>query len=122
MKSLLLIILLITPLISNAYLYVDKMNLNFGNTKLNAISLPKRIQVSNRGEEPVQVVVDNFSCLAEFRVTTYFCTYVAPGSTCYVDVTFRPNFEGSKYCSLKIRSRDEVLGERVYLSGTGVED
>jgi hypothetical protein len=97
---------------------LDSRNMRFENTPVNALSRQsERVTIRNTGSSALTVQARLNSPQSDFAVVNG-CTSVAVGSTCFVDVQFRPRSEGARTDTLTLAYNGGSL-PAMTLSGTG---
>ncbi len=97
---------------------LDARNMRFENTPVNALSRQsERVTIRNTGSAALTVQAQLGNAQSDFAVVNG-CTSVAVGSTCFVDVQFRPRSEGARNDTLSLNYNGGSL-PAMALSGTG---
>lgn len=93
-------------------------SLSFPARTVGTTSTPKRAIVTNTGL--AQVVVSNLAITGDFAIKKSNCLKgIAPGTSCYVAVTFTPTQTGTRTGTLKIFDNASNSPQTVQLSGIG---
>lgn len=97
---------------------VDARNMRFDNTPVNTLSRQsERVTIRNTGSAALTVQAQLGSAQSDFAVVNG-CTSVAVGSTCFIDVQFRPRAEGARNDTLRLMYNGGSLPS-MSLTGTG---
>jgi FtsP/CotA-like multicopper oxidase with cupredoxin domain len=99
-------------------------SLAFGNVKVNTISAPQTVTVTNTGTVPLVLTSITMGGLNPGRFPqTNDCTIggggLAPNAFCTITVTFRPNRVAARSATISVRSNAANGTQTVALTGTG---
>ena len=102
---------------------ISPTSYSFANVKINTTSPSKVFTITNAGKASLVIssVTISGTNAGEFTQTNN-CTTVGVGSSCTINVNFKPTSEGAKNATLTISSNDpDTSTINVSLSGTGIE-
>jgi Right handed beta helix region/Abnormal spindle-like microcephaly-assoc'd, ASPM-SPD-2-Hydin/Disaggregatase related len=94
-------------------------SLNFGSQLVNMSSAAQAVTLSNTGSGPLQIYSIGIS--GDFSQSNTCPASLGAGSSCVIQVTFRPTATGPRSGSLSISSNSVPAAPAVSLSGTGVQ-
>ncbi len=97
---------------------VSAVSIGFGDSLLGFATSPQRVIISNVGNAPAVLSPPGVST-TDFLVTTSCGLTLAPTSTCFADVSFRPAGFGPRFGNLLVNSNSAQSPNVVSLAGTG---
>jgi uncharacterized repeat protein (TIGR01451 family) len=113
----------LTVTVINPQAQLSLSSLNFGNQKTGTTSAAKSVTLKNSGTTPL--ILSGLSISGNFAFGTVAgtnctsSTTLAPGATCVIGVSFKPNSTGSKSGSIKISDNALNSSQSISLSGKG---
>ena len=97
---------------------INPMSPDFGNQRLNVRSASQDVTLTNNGDDAVTIA--SAAASGDFAVASLTCTTIAPGSSCRVNVTFRPTALGVRSGTLTLAYNAAGTPAAVPLKGVGV--
>jgi hypothetical protein len=111
----------LTALTIDPQAQLSTTSLSFGSQTLNTASAAKTIKLTNTGatELAIDKVAVSSGDLVDFDLTNECGSSLSPGSSCSIDMTFKPKAKGVRSAKLVITDNAKVSTQTVTMSGTG---
>ena len=107
-------------------LSLNPSSVMFGSLGVGGTTSPQTVQLTDNGDAPLHVSAVSISGAnsGDFNVTAGSCgsltVTIAPGDSCFVNVTFSPSASGSRNAALQVLSDNPAGPGSASLNGTGL--